>query len=57
MPRFEPRLDKVLGVEEFITRHARIAIGDEILMQSDDNVALSIYLRNIANGAPHACRS
>jgi len=52
MPYFEPRLDKVLGVEEFITRHARATTGAELLMQSDENVALSIYLRHLANGAP-----
>lgn len=52
MPRYEPRLNKVLGVEEFITRHARATTGDEIPMQSDANIALSVYLHNIANGAP-----
>ena len=51
MPRFEPRLKRVLGVEEFITRHARATTGDEIPMQSDDNTGLSIYLHNLANGA------
>jgi sulfur-oxidizing protein SoxA len=51
MPRFEPRLNKVLGVEEFITRHARATTGAEFPMQGADNVALSIYLHNLANGA------
>ena len=51
MPRFEPRLKKVVGVEEFITRHARATTGDEIVMQSNANIGLSIYLHNIANGA------
>ena len=50
MPRFEPRLNKVLGVEEFITRHARATTGDELSMQSTDNIALSVYLHNLANG-------
>ncbi len=52
MPRYEPRLKRVLGVEEFITRHARATTGDELLMQSNDNLGLSIYLHNLANGAP-----
>jgi sulfur-oxidizing protein SoxA len=52
MPRYEPRLKKVLGVEEFITRHARATTGDEFPMQSDANSGLSIYLHNIANGTP-----
>ena len=52
MPRYEPRLNKILGVEEFITRHARATTGGEVLMQSDDNIGLSIYLHNIANGTP-----
>jgi L-cysteine S-thiosulfotransferase len=51
MPKWEPRLKKVLGIEEFITRHARATTGGEYLMQSDANIALSIYLRNLANGA------
>jgi len=54
MPRFEPRLDKVLGIEEFITRHARATTGESILMQSEDNLALSIFLRHLANGTPLA---
>jgi L-cysteine S-thiosulfotransferase len=52
MPRYETRLKRVLGVEEFITRHARATTGEELLMQSSDNMALSIYLHNVANGAP-----
>ena len=30
MPKWEPRLDKVLGVEEFITRHAKATTGAEL---------------------------
>lgn len=52
MPRYEARLNKILGVEEFITRHARATTGDEIVMQSDANLGLSIYLHHIANGTP-----
>ena len=52
MPKFEPRLNKVLGVEEFVTRHARATTGDEFLMQGSQNTALAIYLRYIANGSP-----
>jgi len=51
MPRFEPRLKRVLGVEEFVTRHARATTGQDLPMQSADNIALSIYLRHLANGA------
>src|SRR5436305_515094 len=52
MPRYEALLQRVLGVEEFITRHARATTGDEILMESNENVGLSIYLHNLANGTP-----
>ncbi len=52
MPRFEARLNKVLGVEEFITRHARATTGADFVMQGADNIALSIYLHNLANGEP-----
>jgi len=52
MPKWEPRLDKVLGVEEFITRHARATTGFDWLMETDENRAMSVYLHNLANGAP-----
>lgn len=52
MPRWEPRLDKVLGVEEFITRHAKATTGHVWLMQSAENTTLSVYLHNLANGTP-----
>jgi sulfur-oxidizing protein SoxA len=50
MPKWEPRLDKVLGVEEFVFRHAKATTGENWLMQSDQNLALSIYLHFLANG-------
>lgn len=50
MPRFEPRLNKVLGVEEFVFRHAKATTGASWLMESDDNIAMAVYLRNLANG-------
>ena len=52
MPRWEPRLNKVLGVEEFITRHAKATTGHVWLMQSTENTTLSVYLHNLANGTP-----
>lgn len=52
MPRYEPRMKKVLGVEEFITRHARATTGDNFLMETPDILALSVYLKNLANGTP-----
>jgi len=50
MPKFEPRLNKMIGIEEFITRHARATTGAEYVLQSDDNLALAIFLRYLANG-------
>jgi sulfur-oxidizing protein SoxA len=52
MPKWEPRLDKVLGVEEFVARHARATTGAEWLMETDDNRAMSVYLHYLANGEP-----
>lgn len=52
MPRWEPRLNRVLGVEEFVARHARATTGHEWLMQSEENTALAVYLRYLANGTP-----
>jgi len=54
MPRHEPRLDKVVGVEEFVARHARATTGQDMPMQSANNLAMSIYLRHLANGTPIA---
>ncbi len=52
MPRWEPRLNKVLGVEEFVTRHAKATTGAVWLMETDDNHAMSVYLHFLANGQP-----
>jgi sulfur-oxidizing protein SoxA len=52
MPKWEPRLNKVLSVEEFVTRHTRATIGSEWLMESDNNKAMSVYLHYLANGEP-----
>jgi sulfur-oxidizing protein SoxA len=49
MPKWESRLDKVLGVEEFVTRHAKATTGHSWPMQGSENTALSSYLRYLAN--------
>jgi L-cysteine S-thiosulfotransferase len=54
MPKWESRLDKVLGVEEFITRHARTTTGADWPMETDNNRAMAVYLRYLANGTPIA---
>jgi sulfur-oxidizing protein SoxA len=51
MPRWEPRLGKVLGVEEFVTRHAKATTGHNWPMASAENEALAVYLRFLANGS------
>jgi len=52
MPKWEPRLKKVLGAEEFIYRHAKATTGADYLMQSVANTDLSIFLHTLANGEP-----
>ena len=52
MPKWEPRLNKVLGVEEFVTRHAKATTGSDWLMETDENKAMSVYLHYLANGTP-----
>ncbi len=52
MPKWEPRLNKVLGVEEFVTRHAKATTGADWLMETDENRAMSIYLHYLANDTP-----
>jgi L-cysteine S-thiosulfotransferase len=51
MPKWEPRLKKVLGAEEFIARHAKATTGADVLMETQGNVDLSIYLHNLASGS------
>jgi len=50
MPKWEPRLKKVLGAEEFIARHARATGGADLPMEGQANIDLSIYLHSLANG-------
>ena len=50
MPKWEARLSKVLGTEEFIARHAKATTGADMPMQSAANNDLSIYLHTLANG-------
>jgi sulfur-oxidizing protein SoxA len=52
MPMWEPRLNKVLGVEEFVTRHAKATTGASWPMETEENRTMSIYLHFLANGAP-----
>lgn len=54
MPKWEPRLNKILGVEEFIYRHARATTGAEYRMQSAANTDLTVYLHSLSNGRPIA---
>jgi sulfur-oxidizing protein SoxA len=54
MPKWEPRLDKVLGVEEFVTRHAKATTGLNWLMETEPNREMSVYLHYLANGTPIA---
>jgi L-cysteine S-thiosulfotransferase len=51
MPKFEPRLKRVIGVEEFVFRHAKATTGHSWPMQSEENLAVAIDLRHLANGA------
>ena len=50
MPKYEPRLKKVMGVQEFVTRHARATTGENWPMQTPENMDMGIYLHNMANG-------
>lgn len=54
MPKWEPRLDKMLGVEEFVARHAKATMDADWYMQSDENLTMAVYLRSIANDQPIA---
>jgi sulfur-oxidizing protein SoxA len=51
MPRWDKTLEKVLGIEEFVFRHAKATTGHSWLMGREDNTNMATYLRNLANGA------
>jgi sulfur-oxidizing protein SoxA len=50
MPKYAPSLQKVLGIEEFITRHGQATKQLNYVLQSSENLALAIYLRSLSNG-------
>lgn len=52
MPTYSKKQKRVIGVEEFIARHAMATTGDSFLMQSNENISLAVYLRYLANGTP-----
>jgi L-cysteine S-thiosulfotransferase len=52
MPKWEPRLNKMQGVEEFVFRHAKATIGTDYLMQGRENTDLAVYLYSLSNGQP-----
>jgi sulfur-oxidizing protein SoxA len=52
MPKWEPRMKKVMVVEEFVARHAKATTGADLLMETQPNIDMSVYLRYLANGTP-----
>lgn len=50
MPKYDPRMKKVIGVEEFVTRHTRATGPDDYPMETAGNVDLSVFMRHLANG-------
>jgi sulfur-oxidizing protein SoxA len=51
MPRWDKQLKKVLGVEEFVFRHAKATTGHSWPIDGENNLLISMYLRHLANGA------
>jgi sulfur-oxidizing protein SoxA len=52
MPRWDKKLEKVLGIEEFVFRHAKATTGQSWLMTTENNTTMATYLRHLANGTP-----
>jgi sulfur-oxidizing protein SoxA len=52
MPKWEPRLNKIMGVEEFLARHAKATMDADWLMQGPENTSLAVYVRALSNGVP-----
>jgi sulfur-oxidizing protein SoxA len=54
MPKWYASASKLLGVEEFVYRHAKATTGADYLMQGRENTDLSVYLYSLSNGQPIA---
>lgn len=52
MPKWNAQASKMIGVEEFIYRHAKATTGGEYLMQGRENTDLSVFLHSLSNGKP-----
>jgi sulfur-oxidizing protein SoxA len=52
MPRWDAKLGHVLGVEEFVYRHAAATTGDALLLETEENRDLATWLRHLANDTP-----
>lgn len=50
MPKYEAKMKKMVGVEEFITRHTRATTKEEYPMEGKENIALAVFMRHLANG-------
>jgi L-cysteine S-thiosulfotransferase len=50
MPKWDGGMKRMIGVEEFITRHGAATTGEKWLMQSNENIKLAVYLRSLSNG-------
>jgi sulfur-oxidizing protein SoxA len=52
MPKWDNGMKRMIGVEEFITRHGAATTGEKWLIESEDNIKLAVYMRSLANGEP-----
>lgn len=52
MPKYAPSMEKFLGVEEFVARHALATTTEKYYFSSYKNLALTSYLRHLAHGTP-----
>jgi len=52
MPKYHAGMDKMVGVEEFVARHAKATTGADWIMQTNENLHLSTWLRSLSNGMP-----
>lgn len=50
MPKYDRKMKKMIGIEEFVTRHTKATGEDDYPMEGKANIALAVYLRYLANG-------
>src|SRR5262249_31688358 len=53
-PKFIPRYGRVMSIEDFLTVHGPETTGTRFLMESDENLTMTVRIKMASNGLPVA---